>query len=1028
MRRAKKNRTRRAWWVLLVTCLAGFATAEAAQAAYPVKLKVTVERVKALDCVDEDEVLGGCGSEADFFGRIFFDTQEALDTEADVDDDDNEITPDDWSAEKQFNLEDGKVRVDVQLRDLDGAFRGPSEQVDITPTVGRDLTFFVNLAPCAVSGGLTADCAQTLTSTGSLTSAGDADDRAAVTLNVEVIDVDSDGDSLLDGWETRGLDTDGDKNVDVNLPQQGANPQRHDLFLEADCLADRGGDGDLNDETDHTHCPNQLAIADVVGAFANAPAGPRTSNPDGTSGIQLHVDTGPLYGAGLVTPVVGGVRGTYGDLGGGNEIAETPGNLIVDFDGAMGSPAANLYDIKRDNFDARRRFAYRYVLFGHTTNNRKAVNDCTSGWAEDILSNDFLVTLGGLRDDDANGVIESPCYAGTPGNGVDDDGDGATDEDGRDTLDNDADGKIDEDGGNLSVGGRSLQAGTLMHELGHALGLQHGGNDELNNKPNYLSVMNYSFQSCSVWSKPAGAPAGSPALPGGCDYSRDALPALEERIGGTPPLPGLDECRGIDGGVFGFGRSNFNGNALLGVPVFEGGTCPAPNTTNVSFDVNTDTQLTNLPGYDDWDNIRYAFQGSGTFTDGSANPVRNEPDAQILEAARRQMAALVEPDLAVTKTGPADAAPGADVEYEIGVANNGRGPALDVALSDDKPDGSTASFAMGFMPAGATASRTVGFEIPCTARDGAVLTDTAVAVGKDLYGAVEASLANNSASLATTVHAPVLTLAKTASGSLRPGEAITYRLTYENTGSGDASDVAITDTLPADVYYSAALDAGAGPAPSSVVRHPDGRTTLSWTVGAVAGDSGARVIEYTARPSLLSAGGETVANGARLTFTNANGCEYDAVTASRMSTLAAVVPTRDPLSPGYWSTHPEEWTSEVLARIQATDQRFDGADGSAPDGRLAPAEVAADFAPVGTQQPILRRHLLATFFNLASRRISAVTAIKSRTASRLGLRTVRDAARYAMATLSLPVAGNAARYTDAIRVMDEINNNLSEVY
>jgi hypothetical protein len=33
-----------------------------------------------------------------------------------------------------------------------------------------------------------------------------------------------------------------------------------------------------------------------------------------------------------------------------------------------------------------------------------------------------------------------------------------------------------------------------MHELGHNLGLRHGGNDDILHKPNYLSVMNYSFQ------------------------------------------------------------------------------------------------------------------------------------------------------------------------------------------------------------------------------------------------------------------------------------------------------------------------------------------------------------------------------------------------------------------------------------------------------------------------------------------------------------------------------------------------------
>src|SRR5262249_13852306 len=36
-------------------------------------------------------------------------------------------------------------------------------------------------------------------------------------------------------------------------------------------------------------------------------------------------------------------------------------------------------------------------------------------------------------------------------------------------------------------------AGLGMHELGHNLGLLHGGSDCFNNKPNYVGVMNYRF-------------------------------------------------------------------------------------------------------------------------------------------------------------------------------------------------------------------------------------------------------------------------------------------------------------------------------------------------------------------------------------------------------------------------------------------------------------------------------------------------------------------------------------------------------
>jgi len=127
----------------------------------------------------------------------------------------------------------------------------------------------------------------------------------------------------------------------------------------------------------------------------------------------------------------------------------------------------------------------------------------------------------------------------------------------------------------------------------------------------------------------------------------------------------------------------------------------------------------------------------------------------------------------------------------------------------------------------------------------------------------------------------------------------------------------------------------------------------------------------------------------------------------------------------FWRTHPETWTAEMLARIQATDQRFDGADGSLPDGRLSASELTAAFAPAGN---ILAQQLLGVYFNLAERRINAGTAISSRLTSRLGLANVRAAALYGIATLALPAAANRSRYSDATEVLDDINLNRSEIY
>lgn len=67
-----------------------------------------------------------------------------------------------------------------------------------------------------------------------------------------------------------------------------------------------------------------------------------------------------------------------------------------------------------------------------------------------------------------------------------------------------------------------IEAGTFMHELGHSLGLGHGGADNINFKPNYLSIMNYTFQTRGILQ------SDDPARIN-IDYSRALLPDLDER-------------------------------------------------------------------------------------------------------------------------------------------------------------------------------------------------------------------------------------------------------------------------------------------------------------------------------------------------------------------------------------------------------------------------------------------------------------------------------------------------------------------
>ncbi|RVX41432.1 putative repeat protein (TIGR01451 family) [Nonomuraea polychroma] len=791
---------------------------------------------------------------------------------------------------------------------------------------------------------------------------GDDDDEPRVKvcfdISIDSSNGDTDGDFLLDGWERWGYNADGDSTIDVDLPAMGANFRRKDLYLEIDCLFG----------ANHNHCPVQGAVQTVVQSFADAPV----LNADGSSGIQLHVDMGNFYGqaAGVATNVPragGGAVGTFGNYGGGGNQINEATNMVVDWDGAPGQPATNFFTLK--NMNPARDFVFRYALSGHQTNARAAANDCTSGQAKGIPGVNFMVTLGGTN------AAGNACW-GTNASGQ-------------------------------SVGTQDQQAGTLMHEFGHVLGLQHGGRDEFNNKPNYLGVMNYTFQACGVTAVPA---AG---LPGGCDYSRIALGPLNEVL-----PPGLDECMGI--GIPALGGVDWNG-----VGGMTGASC-APATGNVSANINDDTSndinndgdqdpgepplLSRLDSFEDWNRLFYGFRTIENFRTAGA-PVQDEPDPHTVEAARDNLATLVKPELKVDVTGPADATPGDTLTYTTSLDNPGRGPSLRTRLGSENVD---------TVVAGGSVSRTETVEVPCDTADGTVLTRSASAGGEDMLG----NRVSGSDSLSTTVHAPRLTVGKTATATVNAGEAITYRIAYENTGSGDASGVTVTDVLPADVYYSKALDTGAGPQPSTVVRNADGTTTLTWRIGAAARGSGEKTIEYTARPSLLFLPGDELTNSATLTFTNQNDCTYEPVKASAATKITEVPATRNPRSQGYWKTHQGEWTSEILARIQATDQRFD----TGTDGALSEPEVTAVFAPGDPHASILRVQLLGTYFNLAARKINASTVIRSETADRHNLHNVRGAALFGIRTLALPVSGNTGIYSDAIRVLDEINNNRSEVY
>lgn len=204
-------------------------------------------------------------------------------------------------------------------------------------------------------------------------------------------------------------------------------------------------------------------------------------------------------------------------------------------------------DSNSANILAAKRLAFRYCIFADTYD-----GSTYSGIAE-LPGNDFIVSLGGWT---------------TPG------------------------------------GTPLQQAGTFMHELGHTLGLRHGGADDIGYKPNYHSVMNYTFQTPKGWSR-----NWSPV------YSSSALPSLDESeldesagIGGSPAIavevgPPPTRIVRMSGAV------DYNRNGMA-------------DDVDAVADINRVRQIQPstpgqlLHGFEDWPAILYGLTGNGDYAEG----------------------------------------------------------------------------------------------------------------------------------------------------------------------------------------------------------------------------------------------------------------------------------------------------------------------------------------------------------------------------------------------------------------------------
>ena len=180
----------------------------------------------------------------------------------------------------------------------------------------------------------------------------------------------------------------------------------------------------------------------------------------------------------------------------------------------------------------------------------------------------------------------------------------------------------------------SQRAGTIMHELGHTLGLRHGGVDHENYKPNHLSVMGYLNQ--MHWVKKDGAPL--------LDYERFSLGDLNELA--------LNEAAALDATAGDVALSGYGVRWVLGAKIYEkssnAGVDVNWNRTNgiepsIPSDINGSGALSTLrAGFVEWDNLVFAAGNVGvnaiptaSFLADPQNDLREMTEEDYLRLKRR---------------------------------------------------------------------------------------------------------------------------------------------------------------------------------------------------------------------------------------------------------------------------------------------------------------------------------------------------------------------------------------------------------
>jgi uncharacterized repeat protein (TIGR01451 family) len=323
------------------------------------------------------------------------------------------------------------------------------------------------------------------------------------------------------------------------------------------------------------------------------------------------------------------------------------------------------------------------------------------------------------------------------------------------------------------------------------------------------------------------------------------------------------------------------------------------------------------------------------YEDANGNPYPNETD--------KAEVTVTSPIMTITKTVDVTTAdPGDEITYTLEYENTGSGEATDVYIKDTIPDdvefvsadpvytsvsGNTYTWYFASVDGKSSGTITLVVKVKVGTPDETLLRNQVTLDYNDANGN---PLPQESDSVDVTVTAPIFTFSKVADVSTAdPGDFIKYTITYKNTGTGDATEVEITDTIPADTTLES----------TDPTHTSSSGDTYTWDLGTVeAGKDG--TITVIVSVDAHTPDGTLLRNTATLDYSDANGNPYpqmkdyaDVTVTAPVMTIAKTgnVDTADPgdgitYTITYKNTGTGTATNVVVADTIPPDTEFVSAD------------------------------------------------------------------------------------------------------